>query len=317
MRSSHAEGNHVRMIGSRQLEYFQAVARELHFTRAAESLRIAQPALSQQIRRFERQLGLTLFDRNNHRVTLTPAGQVMLEHAERILGDLVAVEEEMLGWAGGVRGRIRLGAARGVMAQLARTLVVFCRNYPAVDVELREQNTQEMISGLTGGLLDVATLAVSEGLDNRALVVHSLGAEPLVLVTSVDAGPAPDGAVALAELDGVDIVSYPAGSAIGDTVAAALAAAGAAPRVRFESREYSTARIFASVGLAVAIMPRSVAEAPGPPVRLARLDPELSWRPSLAWPAGRRPAPAVQTFVDFVLGNASFLALDHGDIQKV
>jgi DNA-binding transcriptional LysR family regulator len=302
------------MISSRQLEYFQAVARELHFTRAAESLRVAQPALSQQIRRLERQLGLVLLERNNHRVELAPAGAALLEHAERILADLGAVEEEMLGWVGGVRGRIRLGAARGVMAQLAQVLAIYCRNYPAVEVELREQNTEDMLTGLGTGRLDLATPAVSPGLDNRRLVVHPLGEEPLVLVTASAGGPLAGREQArVAELDRVDLVSYPPGSAIGEIVRSALAEAGAAPRLRFESREYSTARILASVGLAAAIMPRSVAEAAGPAVHLVRLDPEPTWRPSLAWSSARRPAPAVRTFIDFVVEHPVFSALAGGD----
>ncbi len=304
------------MIGSRQLEYFQAVARELHFTRAAESLRVAQPALSQQIRKLERQLGLVLFERNNHRVTLTPAGAALQEHTERILGDLVAVEDEMLGWAGGVRGSIRLGAARGVMAQLAHVLAVFCRNYPAVSVELREHDTQEMIVGLGEGRLDVATLAMSHGLDDRRLVVHPLGQEPLVLVTAAPRALGNGTHVQISELDGVDLVRYPPGSAVGAAILAELEAAGVVPRSRFESREYSTARILASVGLAAAIMPRSVAEAPGPPIHITRLDPEPTWQPSLAWPAGRRPAPAVRTFIDFVIAHPAFAALA-GDISVV
>jgi DNA-binding transcriptional LysR family regulator len=305
------------MISSRQLEYFQAVARQLHFTRAAESLRIAQPALSQQIRRLERQLGLVLFDRNNHRVQLTPAGTALLAHAERILGDLVAVEEEMVGWAGGVRGLIRLGAARGVMTQLAQVLAAFSRSYPAVEVELREENNQEMIAGLLAGRLDVATLAVSDGLDENELVVRPLGSEPLVLVSAVDAALAPEHRVRVADLDGVDLVGYPAGSAVGNLIVTAFASADVVPRMRFHSRDYSTARILASAGLAAAIMPRSVAAAPGPPVRLARLDPELVWQPSLAWPAVRRPAPAVQTFIDLMLDRSTFLAVDHGDKADV
>jgi DNA-binding transcriptional LysR family regulator len=88
---------------------------------------------------------------------------------------------------------------------------------------------------------------------------------------------------------------------------------GVVSRSRFESREYSTARILASVGLAAAIMPRSVAEAPGPAIHIARLDPEPIWRPSLAWPAGRRPAPAVRAFIDFALAHPAFA----GDISDV
>src|SRR5580704_3002429 len=87
------------MITSRQLEYFRAVARESHFTRAAELLRVAQPALSQQIRKLERQLGVVLFERDHHRVQITAAGAALLDHAERILSDLEAAEQEMLGWS--------------------------------------------------------------------------------------------------------------------------------------------------------------------------------------------------------------------------
>jgi DNA-binding transcriptional LysR family regulator len=296
------------MIGSRQLEYFQAVARELHFTRAAETLHIAQPALSQQIRKLERQLGVTLFERDNHSVALTAAGGALLEHADRILSDLAAVEEEMLGWAGGVRGRIRLGTARGLMAQLARVLATFCREFPGVEVELRELNTEEMVAGLAAGRLDVATLAAPVAPGDRRLVSHPLGAEPLVLVTGPRSALAGRETVPVAALDGQDLVVYPAGSAVGGIVAAALAAAGARPVQRFESREYSTARALAGVGLAAAVMPRSVARAPGPPVAVVGLEPELYWTPTLAWSAGRRPGPALRAFIDFVVGHAEFAA---------
>jgi len=119
--------------------------------------------------------------------------------------------------------------------------------------------------------------------------------------------------VRVADLDQVDLVSYQPGSAIGEIILSVLAEAGAAPRLRFESREYSTARILASVGLAAAIMPRSVAEAPGPAVHLSRLDPEPVWRPSLAWSSARRPTPAVRTFIDFVVNHPAFASLTGGD----
>ncbi|MEU9837696.1 LysR family transcriptional regulator [Actinomadura sp. NPDC048032] len=288
------------MMGSRQLEYFRAVARELHFTRAAETLQIAQPALSQQIRKLERQLGITLFERNNHRVELTPAGSALLEHAERILSDIAAVEDEMRGWAEGTRGRIRLGGARGLTARLARLLAEFSGEFPAVDVELREMNTEEMVAGLGGGRLDAATVVrMPPQEEGRRLESLPLGEEPLVLITSVSAPLAGRYRVPVAALDGVDLVCYSPGSVIREIVLSALAAAGATARIRFETREYSTARAMASVGLAAAVVPRSVAEEPGQPVSVVRLEPEPTWAPSLAWPAGRRPSPALAAFIDF------------------
>ena len=68
----------------RQLEYFMAVSKELHFTRAAEKLNIAQPTLSQQIKSLEGQVGIPLFDRIGKRTVLTEAGKILLKHSQRI-----------------------------------------------------------------------------------------------------------------------------------------------------------------------------------------------------------------------------------------
>ncbi|MEV0404943.1 LysR family transcriptional regulator [Actinoallomurus sp. NPDC050550] len=316
------------MISSRQLEYFQAVARELHFTRAARELRIAQPALSQQIRKLERQLGVVLFERDNHRVALTEAGSALLERADRILADIGAVEDEMRGWGGGTRGRIRLGVARGLIAGMSRLLAEFCAAYPGVEMRFREMTTGEMVEGLLAGRLDVATVAEVPRNEPR-LATHSLGEEPLVLIVAPAPSPghvtpavSPDaaspGAVSpgaafapgdrarVAGLGDLDLVTYPPGSVVREVVAGALADAGISGRFRFETRDYGTARSLVSVGLAAAVLPRSVATEPGPPVRVIDLEPVLTWRPSLAWSAVRVSPPALKVFVDFVA--------EHGDI---
>ncbi|HEX3814181.1 MAG TPA: LysR substrate-binding domain-containing protein [Mycobacteriales bacterium] len=294
------------MISSRQLEYFHAVARELHFTRAAASLHVAQPALSQQVRKLERQLGLVLFDRDNHRVALTPAGTALLEHAERILADLVTVEEELQGWASGTRGRVRLGVARGLASRLARLLVEFSAAHPGVEVELREESTGAMVRDLYAGQLDAATLAALPQLDDGRLASHSLGDEPLVLITGGSGPLARRRRVPITALGGLDLVLYSPGSAVREVILSALAESGTSPRVRFETREYGTARALASVGLAAAIVPRAVAEEPGPPVRIVRLEPEPTWSPGLAWSAVRRPAPALTAFLEFAVGHPQF-----------
>jgi DNA-binding transcriptional LysR family regulator len=293
------------MISARQLEYFRAVARELNFTRAAASLHIAQPALSQQIRKLERQLGLALFERDNHRVEITPAGTALLDHATRILTDLESVEEEMLGWSTGTRGRIRLGAAQGLAVQLAQLLARFCRAYPAVDVELREETTEEMLADLYAGRLDAATVAALPAPADARLASHPFAHEPLVLVTATESPLAGEGRVAVADLDGIDLVLYGPGSAVREMIVSALAAAGATPRVRFETREYRTARVMASLGMAVAVLPRSVAEEPGPAVRVLRLEPEPVWTPALAWGTSRTPSPALAAFLDLVIHGTS------------
>ena len=292
------------MISSRQLEYFRAVARELHFTRAAATLHIAQPALSQHIRKLEQQIGLPLFERDKHRVELTPAGAALLDHAERILADVAAVDQELRDWAGGIRGRIRLGTARGLASRLAQTLSGFCAVHPAIDLELREETTEEMLADLLSGRLDAATLAAQPVADGR-LRSRPLGSEPLVLVSGASGPFARRRRIPLTALDGVDLAIYGPGSAVGAIILSALADAGVAPRIRFQTREYNTARILASAGLAVAILPRSVAEEPGHAVRIVRLTPEPTWAPVLAWSAERRPAPALAAFLDYAAADLS------------
>jgi DNA-binding transcriptional LysR family regulator len=325
VRQRGAPCHHRWVISSRQLEYFRAVARELHFTRAAQALRVAQPALSQHIRRLERQLGVALFERDRHRVALTPAGAALLAHAERVLSDLAGVEDEMLGWAAGTRGRIRLGTARGLAGWLAALLADYTARHPAVELELREESTAEMLADLHTGRLDAATLATAPP-DAGRLDLHPIGTEPLVLVERPNPPPgqaselaqageplSPAGEPAgragplpVAGLHERDLVVYSPGSAVREIVAAALAAAGAVPRVRFETREYATARALASAGLAAAVLPRSLAAAPGPPVHITVLDPEPTWTPVLAWPAGRRPGPALSAFLDLATRQPGF-----------
>jgi len=295
------------VLRSRQLEYFLAVARELHFTRAAAALNIAQPALSQQIRKLEHQLGTPLFERDRRHVALTPAGEALMAHADRVLADLAGIEEEMLAWRAGLRGRIRLGTARGAASPLARVLAGFITAVPGVEIELREETTDEMIEDLRKGGLDVATLATTPS--DPTLHLYSFGREPLVLVTGERGVFAGRRRVRLTELQDVDLVLYRPGSAVGQTIVDALAAARVSARFRFETREYRTARILASEGLAVAILPRAIAEEPGHPVQIIRLQPELDWEASLAWSAQRRPSPAVAAFIDFARSHPQFASV--------
>jgi DNA-binding transcriptional LysR family regulator len=136
-------------VDPRLLESFVVLAEELHFTRAAERLHIAQPALSQQIARLERQLGATVVTRAP--VALTPAGRVLFERARPALRDLRAAVEAARGGA----GPVRLGHLSSFGPRVVPALVTALRDrHPEIELVAGEYSVEEQLAGLHAGILD-------------------------------------------------------------------------------------------------------------------------------------------------------------------
>lgn len=138
----------------RQLRCFVAVAEELHFGRAAERLLLGQPAVSQQVRRLERELKVELFDRSPRYVRLTPAGEQLLPAARNVL----AAEESARALAAGFSApeALRLGTITGLGERLDLILDTYQRHAPGVRVELHSVPVRERLDRLADGRLDAA-----------------------------------------------------------------------------------------------------------------------------------------------------------------
>ena len=140
----------------RQLRYFIAVAEEMHFNRAAARLHIAQPALSQQIQRLERELKTTLFARTTRSVELTETGKVLLVAARRVITEsedaLRSIEQAVEGRT----GTLRVGFVGSAALNLIPRIVPPLRQmYPDLELELHELTTEQQLSSLDAGNLDV------------------------------------------------------------------------------------------------------------------------------------------------------------------
>src|SRR4051812_41095567 len=130
----------------RQLQYFVAVVRHGQFTRAAEALWITQPALSQQVRRLEAELGVELLRRTSRGVLPTPAGEALLAHAESVLAELERAREERDRPSGATRGRVRVAATAADAPRLPEALAAFHRAHPRLQVALRHASAAEVVA---------------------------------------------------------------------------------------------------------------------------------------------------------------------------
>lgn len=169
----------------RLLRYFVAVAEERHFGRAAERLHMAQPPLSQQIRKLERQLGVDLIDRSRRPIELTDAGHAVYQEAELSVAHARRAFAAARRAATGRLGRLRVGAVEGaVNGVLSYVMRAHRREYPDVKLELDELSTTDQIGQLIGHRLDIGF--VRGPVDEPALIVESLIEDPLAAVMCDD-----------------------------------------------------------------------------------------------------------------------------------
>jgi|ERR1700733_8773068 len=171
-------------IELRHLRYFLAVAQTLHFSKAAQMLGIAQPPLSQQIKRLEQLVGHRLFDRTTRGVRLTLAGQLLAERArstiEKVQDDVAQVRR--LGR--GEEGTLTVGFSGSVMfTELPAAIGSYRRRYPKVELRLRELSTSAQISALLTGTIDLAFLR--DGDPTEGIEISTLFEERYVAVLPV------------------------------------------------------------------------------------------------------------------------------------
>ena len=150
-------------IELRHLRYFRAVADELHFRRAAERLYISQPALSRQIRQLETHLGYPLLERNNRRVSLTPAGRYLRDHLPDVLSRLDRALEHGAEVARGRAGRLNFGYVGSAMQNIIPELLLrFRARYPDVVYGLDALGNQTQLEQLLSGALDIGFVRLDE-----------------------------------------------------------------------------------------------------------------------------------------------------------
>lgn len=267
----------------RQLTYFIAVAEERHFGRAAKRLHIAQPPLSQQIRQFEEQLGVKLFDRTTRRVDLTAAGALMLERGRSILNDVEALQADVYQVGQGATGVLHVGfSGASTYSVMPRIVRAAGTAYPGLTLDLHgEMLTPAMERGLLEHTLDAAILRPP--VSSPEIDFRIINREPLVVALPAHSPLASDRPLSMVELTEQRFVTYPPESVMYRMTADLCREAGFQHRVSQMAQETSTILSFVAAGGGVALMPASVRSVQLRGVRYRELEDSPHAELAIAW----------------------------------
>jgi DNA-binding transcriptional LysR family regulator len=259
----------------RHLRYFVAVAEELHFRRAAERLHVAQPAVSEQVRKLEDELGVTLLDRTPRRVSLTAAGTALLEDAKRVLRLADHAQDAARSASECATARVRVGyVVSALPAVVPRALQAMRASATGTHSTLDPGSPLDLIEAVRSGYLDAAVIplpAPTAGLD-----VTPLGNQHAVAALPVEDPRATQRSISLARVAPERLVVLPreANRPFYDAVIDACRRAGLAPRlVEPAGGAVEQVLLAAATGAGMALLPDSAAErytAPG--MRFVQLD---------------------------------------------
>lgn len=259
----------------RRLEYFLAVAEELHFGRAADRLGMAQPPLSRQIQQLEQELGAILFNRGRGAITLTQAGARLQERAGEVMREIEDMKLEIRRIGQGAEGRLRIGfvgsSAYGILPNIIKAFRAAC---PGVNLSLMPMNNAGLYRALIRREIDVAF--ARPALDDPEFVTRKLCDEPLILAApdtlGIGAGP-----VDLRALASESFLLYPEfpRPSYADFVLGQCAALGVEVERRVFTMDLQTALSLVAIGEGVCVVPESVGSAPRNGIRFAKMEPPL------------------------------------------
>ncbi|MCQ6560323.1 LysR family transcriptional regulator [Paenibacillus mendelii] len=245
----------------RQLQYVLQIAQEKNFSRAAEKLHIAQPSLSQQLSKLEKEIGVLLFRRTTNSVELTHAGDVFVNKAQHILDSVEQLKQELDDLAHMRKGKLVVGSLPMTGSHvLPLVLPVFAKLYPEIEVMLVEDSSARLEQFTASGQTDLSLLSLP-------LVDPSLSWEPIIeeeICLAVPPGHplASKGApVEIANLSAEPFIVLKKGQGFRQIAFELCSKGGFEPRIVFESVNIETVQSLVAAGMGIAFVPKMVARA--------------------------------------------------------
>lgn len=237
-----------------QLRYLVAVAETENFTRASERCHVAQPSLSAQIIKLEKELGHKLFHRLGRRAVPTEAGLVFLERARRILRELEDATREMRD-SDQIDRQITVGAIPTIAPNLIPPLLALAKaRHPQLEISIREDFGDDLTEGVLDGHLDLAILATPAA--DARLNWEPLFAEPLVLVLGTHHPLASKPTLQLEDLEQERFVMMGSRSSLADEIRKFCEEESLRPKIAYHCAQIATVKSLVSMGLGISILPQ-------------------------------------------------------------
>ena len=251
------------MLDVKQLRVLKAVSEHGSFSAAAEALSYTQPAISQQIAALEKQAGTKLVDRGSRGVTLTEAGQTLVEHAEVVLARLSAAEAELEAMRGVRGGRVRLSSFPTAGASLLPpAIALFTRRYPDVELTFVEEEPEDAVRMLRAAELEVAMVFEYRDLSQpefdrlyEGVELRHLLDDPMYIAVPRDHPGARKQQVRLADFADDIWIQNDTRGPCGRLHLAACVAAGFEPKIGYESDDYNVVQGLIAAGVGISLLP--------------------------------------------------------------
>ncbi len=278
-----------------QLGYFLEIARQRSFTRAAGRLHMAQPALSQQMKNLEAELGTPLFNRGRKEVQLTAAGKAFQPRAEALLLQAEAAKAAVSDVAQLRGGKLIIAAIPSVSACLLPEVVRnFHRQHAQVALQLIEESSERVADCVESGLADIGFLQLPAS--KSAFKVQPIITEPFVLLVGKSHEVAKQKTVLLRQLSAESFIFYKGRAR--DTALESCRTAGFEPHIVCESGELGTVRALVAAGLGLAIVPRLAAVNLPDSIQIVAIrEPKMQRQIAAVWQKGSALSPAAATLL--------------------
>lgn len=241
----------------RQLQYALMIAQERNFSRAAEKLHLAQPSLSQQMMKLEKELGIQLFERRPGDIQLTYAGKRFIDQASKILDQVEQLRQEMMDVAESQKGQLIIGSLPITGAHLLpHALQQFQHDYPGIELVLVEETTAQLEALTAKGQTDFSLLSLplhEEGLDFVPILE-----EEILLAVPPQHALASLAEVALADCKEEAFILLKRGQGFREITNRLCQQAGYEPRVVFETTNIETVQSLVASGMGIGLVPKMV-----------------------------------------------------------